>query len=115
MIGKAAKTLKANENPDGGQSQALYFMAYELLPEDPTKKAVLYENPAFWKFKPNVNFETMLTEIKNSTRPEDYPVLKKFIEIVSQLENRLIQAFKINNLKPIICPFKKYFRSLKNT
>jgi len=58
-------------------------MAYELLNVDEKKENKLYESPDFWKFKPKVDFNMMANEIKNTTKTEEFAILKKFIETVS--------------------------------
>lgn len=81
-ISTAAKTLKDHDT-DQTQSKKLYFMAYELLNEDKELDKYLYQNLSFWKFKPKVDFVMMSNELKNTTKPEEFLILKKFIELVS--------------------------------
>jgi hypothetical protein len=54
-------------------------MAYELLDK---KNDLVYENNRFWKFIPNVNFHMMKIELLNTTQPEQFVILKKFIQMV---------------------------------
>jgi hypothetical protein len=60
-------------------------MAYELLNPDHEKDKFLYENVSFWKFKPKVDFNMMFNELKNTTKPEEFLILKKFNELVIDL------------------------------
>ncbi len=85
-----------DQDTDQSQSKKLYFMAYELLNVDQEKEKKLYENPEFWKFKPKVDFNMMANELKNTTKQEEYSILKKFIETVSFiLENKLSFYFNL--------------------
>jgi hypothetical protein len=78
--------LQANDNQEGeesnNQSKKLYFMAYEIAKEDPGKKKYIYENLEFWKYQPEINFEMLKIDLNNGTQPEDYKILKKFINMV---------------------------------
>ncbi len=59
-------------------------MAYEIMDKNDGKnKCSTYEDQRFWKYMPNVNFGMMVNELKNNTLPEQYIILKKFVENVS--------------------------------
>ena len=83
MINRAANALKENDNDeDNSQSKKLYFMAYELLGETEQEKEYLYRNQSFWRFRPNIDFNSMKVELINTTKPTEFILLKKFAEMV---------------------------------
>ena len=68
----------------------IYFMAYELLNEDPTKKNHFYEHEEFWRYRPIVTFGLMTTELNLTTNKEKHKVLKQFsksIYLLQMLDN----------------------------
>jgi hypothetical protein len=75
---------KLNTKEDENQSK-IYFMAYELLNEDPAKKDFLYENEQFWRYRPIVTFDLMSIEINLFTNKEQFKVLKEFSKSILKL------------------------------
>lgn len=102
-------------------------MAYELLNLDEAKEKFLYESVSFWKFKPKIGFNMMINELKNTTKPEEFLILKKFNESVSDfrgfhnlvfalkilIKNILKQASKLKMVKSLapIIKFVNYLQS----
>lgn len=101
----------AEDNNENNQSQ-VYFMAYELIKQDPNKKHYLYENELFWKYRPVVSFELMRIELnKSSDACVQNKILKKFadthfsLQLLSNLSDmvRLVKLL-MNSLNK--CIFK---------
>ena len=90
---------KYSEKDDSKQSK-IYFMAYELVTEKNSE--VLYEMDKFWRFRPLISFGFMAQELKTTTKPEHFKVLKQFAQLVDHLEltfhlpdiMRLLNLFK---------------------
>lgn len=83
IVNEVARMLKAETRNEDDQSKKLYFMAYEMINEDPNAKRYLYENTEFWRYQPEVNFEMLVIELNNRTPPEEHRILKKFVEMVN--------------------------------
>lgn len=71
------------EKDDSNQSR-IYFMAYELT-TDPNSE-FLYEMEKFWRFRPLISFNFMAQELKNTTKPEHFKILKQFAHLIDHLE-----------------------------
>lgn len=81
IVNEAASLLKSETSSEDDQSKKLYFMAYELLPEDANNSSLL-EGEDFWRYQPDVNIDMLNIELTNRTQPEEYALLKKFVEMV---------------------------------
>ena len=71
-----------NEDSDDKENSKVYFMAYELLKQEDSKKAYMYANEDFWLYRPTITFDLMKLELKNTTKSDEFRVLKKFSELV---------------------------------
>ena len=74
-----------NSREDENQSK-IYFMAYELLNEDPLKKGFFYESEEFWRYRPIVTFDLMSVELNLTTNKEKFKVLKEFSKSIYKLQ-----------------------------
>ena len=94
---QANNAINNNNNTEGSIKSKIYFMAYEILPEDPNKTNFAYENVEYWKFVPSVSFHNMSIEFINSNESirNNFPTLKRFIELKSKLS-------RIENLTKMI-------------
>lgn len=76
----------SNRAEQESQSQ-VYFMAYELVNIDPTRNYFMYEDEAFWKYRPHISFELMSIELnKSKENQETHKILKTFADKFYQLQ-----------------------------
>ncbi len=101
MISEANQKIKElNTNKDDENQTKIYFMAYELLNPEPSKAMLLYENVKFWKFRPIVTFDLMSIELKKETKSYEFALLKKFTDLLYQLQMlpNLVEIIKLVKL-----------------
>ncbi len=100
-ISRAVALLNSEKDQEEDQNKKVYFMAYERLTDD-TKRGHIYENDKFWKYIPNVSFNTLKIELDKTGQPEDHVILRKFaamsegLNLVANLPMmiRLINLFR---------------------
>lgn len=95
----------AKKSEQESQSQ-VYFMAYELVNMDASKMHFLYEDEAFWKYRPMISFELMLVELNKSKEDQEtFRILKKFADNFYRLQ-------LLVNLAPIVKLVKSLIEKL---
>jgi hypothetical protein len=81
-IAKANEDLSKEKKDDEESNNKVYFMAYEI---NSPASDYMYDALEFWKYAPHVNFQMMGIEILNTTKTEEYSILKKFINMKDKL------------------------------
>ncbi len=96
VVNRAAKMLNSEKSQEEDQNNKVYFMAYERIENN---KEQIYENDRFWRYIPNVNFNTLKIELNKSGQQEDHVILRKLVDLSDglYLEANLQMMVKLIN------------------
>ena len=83
IVTEANDIIKEKDVREDENQSKIYFMAYELLNKNAEKDPFIYEKEQFWKFRPSITFDMMRIEFTNSGFINQFPILKKFSDLVS--------------------------------